>query len=131
MAYTYASLVRSTVNKLSQSITDAEIEVFCEKATVYLDARLGGVYGVPFNPVPPIIQSLATDLAGYYIAEWLYTSQRPNVDEKTVDKFNRIKETIELILNGDISIGVEPQKASGFATTNDGRDPIFDYDTEW
>ncbi|AVO23023.1 hypothetical protein [Bacillus phage Anath] len=130
MAYTTPAEIKATVRNLSPNITESEIQVFCEKATVYLDARLGGVYGVPFSPVPPMINSLATELAGYYVSEWLYTSQKPNLDEKTSDKFNRIKETIELILNGDINIGVAPQKASGFATTND-RDPIFDYDTEW
>ncbi|MGG5739681.1 phage protein Gp36 family protein [Bacillus cereus group sp. IBL03679] len=132
MAYTTPTNIRTTVRDLSPNITDSEIQVFCEKATIYLDARLGSLYAVPFNPVPPMIKELATDLAGYYLGKWLYSSQKPNLDEKVANKFVEIKNTITEIIAGDMDIGVPllNGKHSGFATTNN-RDPIFNLDTEW
>lgn len=132
MAYTTPTKMRQLMRNLPPSITDADLQVFADKATVYIDAKLGGLYVVPFNPVTPIIEQIATDLATYFAHEAFYTSQKPNLDETLVKKLEQINKILQEILNGDLYIGIPlpSNRSTGFASTND-RDPEFTLDTEW
>lgn len=130
MTYTTPSEIRGILRNLPSSMVDKDILVFIDKAEAYIDSKLGGAYYVPFNPPPRIIRHLATDLSAFFLVEALATSQKPNLDEYWIKKYERANEMLKGIADGDIDIGVSQKNSSGFATTNT-RDPIFDFDTEW
>jgi phage gp36-like protein len=134
MAYTTADQVRKEFGKLPPSVTDEMLNVYIEKASVYVDALLGAVYVVPMLNPPKLIQMIATDLAIYFFAESAFGSQNPNkMDESYQKRYDRSMKFIADILTGDLFIGVPPidKDSSGFASTND-EEPIFTTtDPEW
>lgn len=130
MAYTSPIDVRQVMRKLPSSITDNDIQFHIDKAEAYLNALLGGVFATPFGvPIPPIIKHVTTDLAVFFFAEDLYSSQQPNMDEYQEKRFNRVMKMIDEILDGTLIIGVPriDKKTTGFDTTNE-EDPIFTLD---
>lgn len=132
MAYTSPSNIREIERKLPSSITDDDLNYHIEKADALIDGKLGGVYQTPFSPVPRLIQDISTDLAIFFMAESLYSSNMPNMDEYQEKRYQRAMGLLNDILEGDITLGSDyPRKAeSGFATTNDQQ--IFTYeDPEW
>lgn len=132
MAYTSPSNVKEIVRKLPSSITDEDINYHIEKADALIDGKLGGVYQTPFNPVPRLIQGISTDLAIFFLAESLFSSNMPNLDEYQQTRYDRAMELLNQILEGDITLGKDhPRNAeAGFATTNDQQ--VFNYEEpEW
>lgn len=132
MAYTSPSEIKKIMRKLPTSVTDEDLFYHIEKADALIDGKLGGVYVTPFNPVPKLIENISTDLAIFFMAESLFSSNQPNLDEYQKTRYDRAIELLNQILEGDISLGVGyPRKAeAGFATTNDQQ--IFNYeDPEW
>jgi phage gp36-like protein len=132
MAYTSPSNIREIMRKLPSSIIDDDLNYHIEKADALIDGKLGGVYSTPFEPVPRLIQDISTDLAIFFMAESLYSSNMPNMDEYQQTRYDRAMELLNGILEGDISLGRDHKRNSdaGFATTNDQQ--IFTYeDPEW
>lgn len=132
MAYTSPEGVKNVMRKLPSSITDEDINYHIEKADALIDGKLGGVYKTPFNPAPRLIQDISTDLAIFFLAESLYSSNMPNLDEYQQTRYDRAMELLNKILEGDITLGKDyPRNTeAGFATTNDQQ--IFNYeDPEW
>lgn len=130
MAYTSPTDVRQVMRKLPSSITDNDIQFHIDKAEAYLNALVGEVYATPFgDPTPPLIKHVTTDLAVFFLAEDLYSSQQPNMDEYQEKRFKRVMKMIDDIILGTLLIGVPrlDTRVSSFETTNDG-EPIFTLD---
>lgn len=130
MAYTSPTDVRQVMRKLPSSITDTDIQFHIDKAEAYLNALVGEVYATPFgDPTPPLIKHVTTDLAVFFLAEDLYSSQQPNMDEYQEKRFKRVMKMIDDIILGTLLIGVPrlDVRVSSFETTNDG-EPIFTLD---
>jgi len=114
-------------------MTDKDLQVFCDRATVYINGILAKAYAVPFSPVPPLMKQVANDLSVYFFVEAMYTSQKPNLDEFYTKLKERVDALLESILNGDMALinedgtVVQPLPAwnNGYATTND-ECPFFD-----
>jgi phage gp36-like protein len=133
MAYTSPSNIREIMRKLPSSITDQDLTYHIEKADALINAKLGEVFVTPFLPeIPRLIQDISTDLAIFFMAESLYSSNQPNLDEYQETRYDRAMDLLNQILLGDLVIGVTPKSGheSGFATTNDQQ--IFNYEEpEW
>lgn len=56
---------------IDKAIRDAQAEI---------DSRLGTKYTVPFSPVPPLINSIAQDIAAY-LADLIFRENRPHATE--------------------------------------------------
>lgn len=59
------------VEPVDKAIRDAQAEI---------DSRLGAKYTVPFNPVPPLINSIAQDIAAY-LADLIFRENRDYASE--------------------------------------------------
>lgn len=128
MAYSSPSDVRENMRKLPDRITDEDISYHISKADAFIDSFLGGVFHVPFRePTPRVIKYISADLATFYLAENIYSSNMPNMDEHQEKRYERILEMLEKIAGGDLDIGITPNVPTGFASTNDA-DPIFTLD---
>lgn len=135
MAYTSPAEIRAIERRLPQAMTDADLEVYIERAEAYIDAKLGEVYRTPFLAVPKLIRHIATDLAIYFMYESLYSSQKPNLDETIGQRLERINSMLDDIMVGNLSLLPEASPFSGkgvrYGTSSDVP-PIFDYEQpEW
>lgn len=137
MAYATPADVEKIMRKLPPSITTADIQYHIDKAESYINGYLGGVFQVPFPVVPEIIKNITVDMAIFFLAESLYSSNKPNLDEYQETRYERSKEMLEQIVSGDIVLVIEDgvikpinSDYSGYATTNDQQ--IFNYEEpEW
>lgn len=135
MSYSTPEELRVGKRNLPSSITDEDLQVFCDRATIYINGILAKAYAVPFSSVPPLIVQVANDLSTYFFAEAMYTSQKPNLDEFYVRLKERLDVLLQSVLNGDMSLIDEngnvvqtlPTWNNGYATTNDDC-PFFDRD---
>lgn len=135
MAYTLTSDVRRAMRKLPASYTDEEIQFHIDKAVAYINGMLSGVYTVPFAETPeltpPLIRHLTIDLTVFFIAEELYSSQKPNMDEYEEKRYKRVNDMINQLIAGSLILTGVPRldtnSPAGFATTNE-IDGIFSLD---
>lgn len=139
MSYSTPENLRVGKSNLPSSITDEDLQVFCDRATIYINGILAKAYQVPFSTVPPLINQIANDLSTYFFIESRYTSQKPNLDEFYIRLKERIDALLQDILNGDMALVNEdgtvvqplPTWNNGYATTNDDT-PFFDrYNPRW
>jgi phage gp36-like protein len=130
MIYTSPDKVRKVMRNLPPRITDEDITFHIEKAEGYIDALLGEVYQTPFLPVPRIIESITIDLAVFFLAEDLFSSQKPNLDEYHQKRYDRAMDLLKKVTSGDLVIGIPQREQSGFATTNTNQVFTFE-DPEW
>jgi len=80
--YTTVELVRGS-SKLAdeKAMSAADVEMYIKKAQARIDAKLKKRYRVPLiDPVPDIVESIATDFAAGFAIEKYY-SQRPGKEE--------------------------------------------------
>lgn len=129
--YCTATDLRKVMRKLPTSITDLDINFHIEKADSLIDAMLGEVYNVPLLPIPSLIKNISIDLAVFFLAEDLYSSQQPNMDAYHEKRYDRAMEMLNKIVLGDLVIvGNTPKGDTGYASTNTQQ--IFTYeDPEW
>jgi phage gp36-like protein len=102
--------------RITEAITQAshEVDAYCRKH-----------YSVPFATTPPIVETLATSLAGYY----LFRRRMAEVglpDEIKDLRADAIKQ-LESISKGILELGVEPPPASsaGVVAESSGPAAIF------
>jgi len=136
MSYSTPADLRVGRRDLPSSITDEDLQVFCDRATVYINSKLARAYDVPFSPVPPLIEQIATDLSTYLFVEAMYSSQKPNLDEFYTQLKERLDKMLDEVLKGDLDLVGEdglvvkpkPDWKAGFSTTND-QEPFFTLDS--
>lgn len=129
MAYITPSEVKKSMRNLPPTITDEDITFHINKAQAYLEGLLGGVFVMPLpNNPPSIIKFITLDLAVFFLAEDLYTSQQPNMDEHAQKRYDRALSLINQILGGTLTVDLprlpDERSASGFASTNED-DSVF------
>jgi phage gp36-like protein len=125
MAYTSVGNIKSAMRKLPSSITNEEILYHIEQAGAVIDNKLGTVMSVPLSPTPPLVEKIATDLTVFFMAENLYSSNMPNLDETYTRRYERAMTWLEELVAKENN-----SKGSDFASTNE--EQIFTYDEpEW
>jgi phage gp36-like protein len=127
MAYTSVSSIKSAMRKLPSSITNEEITYHIEQASALIDSKLGEVMSVPLTPTPPLLEKIATDLTIFFLAENLYSSNMPNLDETYVRRYERAMSWL-----GDMVDREAEKQGSDCASTTEDCSPIFTFDEpEW
>jgi len=81
---------------------------------------------------PAIIESLAEDIASYYVMRGLYSGKSPSINE-WIDKYKEAKETLEKIAAGNLQIeGVTVKVGTIQSTTKDYKRTFDERDeTNW
>lgn len=134
MRYTSVEKVRQLDSRITTQVPDERIEMQIQKAEAMIDGYLSEVYVTPFLVVPPLIESLATELALVYYLMTVYTSQKPNVDSTLMDRYERLREMLNDILNGSLSLAPDayPRRNRGRYLNSSPVENIFSYDEpEW
>jgi len=89
--YSYCSAdddVRKLLKKVTDAVTsDTDVDYFIARADDYIDARLYQLYNVPFSSTPPIVRSISTHLASYYVLQMLYVQSRTTDNDAWMSSF--------------------------------------------
>lgn len=109
MPYTTEEAVRES-SKLTDTddVPPGALNGFIIKAQARIDAKLGLNFKVPFSdPVPPMVASIAQDLAAGFAIEKYY-SDRPDKTEPYLAEtlIKRAMHDLDEILDGTMSLGV-------------------------
>ena len=124
--YTSAGNVRKVMRKLPTSITDADITYCIQQADALIDSKLKAVFTVPLSFVPPLVEKISTDLSVFFLAESLYSSNAPNLDEYQVKRYERAMEWLDNMVADETG-----STGSDFGSTTDS-EPYFTFeDPEW
>jgi phage gp36-like protein len=84
----------------SQAVTVDDIESIIAAEQSIVDLKLSGRYGVPFNPVPAVIQTITADLATYRLITTRLAAQRTEKESDAAAPFLR-----SLTLLDDLAYG--------------------------
>lgn len=80
--------VRILLKKVTDAVTsDTDVNYFIERADDYIDARLYQLYSVPFTTTPPIVRTISTHLASYYVLQMLYVQARTSDNDAWMSSF--------------------------------------------
>jgi phage gp36-like protein len=133
MAYTTVANVRAVVRKVTAAVmTDAEITAFIVKGDAVVNSKIASRYSLPLASTPPLLETISTDIAAYYIMRTLFTRDGQNRNE-WIDDYRASMKLLDEIRNGDTVLvdttGAEVGTKSGglYSTTSDYT-PAFDMD---
>lgn len=138
MAYTDIEAVKRILGrKLPSGYPVDDIQANIDRAEAHVNASLYGAFEVPFSPVPNLIKSITTDLAVFYQAETLFSSNLPNLDEYQKTRYDRAVTMLHDLVTGSLVLIVGDEivrpiqdGAGGFKSTSTQQ--IFNYeDPEW
>lgn len=104
VSYTNVDTVLATLPAVGSmtSIVSADVAMHAGKAQSLVDAKLASRYTVPFSDVPPLVQTITTDIAAYELmTKRVFTGTR-NYDEKLVEPFKMAFELLDAIAEGDV-----------------------------
>ena len=124
----------ANVQVLLVGIAAADVNVlYLTMADNIINSKLGSRYVVPFTTTPPIIQTIATDIAAYYTMRALFTQDSQNKSEWTSTYKESIK-MLDEIAEGKVPVidaaGVElAHIVEPISSNNQSFNPTFDMDT--
>ena len=133
--YTSVQSVISLGTKIGSftNVTSADWAGFIEDAGREIDARLSKRYALPFSPVPPILITIASNLAMYEGLQRIFVDDSPSISE-WVDRFwSRANSLLGAIEDGNVLLVTSAGAVVAASTTNrqvlsatKGYKPVFD-----
>lgn len=89
-------------------LDDGQIELEINNAQAQIDSVLANRYKVPFNPVPVLVESLATDIAAY-LSDLNYRKSREYESDNypIIRRYNRARELLEWLRTGVATLPIE------------------------
>lgn len=126
--------VRKLLVKVTDAITDdSDVEYFIERADDYIDARLHKLYYVPFTTTPPILKTISSHLASYYVLKMLYVQARTADNDAWMTSFKEhaygLLEDIEsgiILLIDSNGARITRRNTRGIMSSTQEYDPTFD-----
>jgi len=98
--------VRAILTGVTATVMDqAAVEAHITRAENIINGKIGAKYTVPFTAgsIPPLINTICTDIACYYVMRTLFTEDSENVNE-WVSIFKEHIKTLDQIRKGDVVI---------------------------
>ena len=105
--YTKVDCVRQQTNAIAtQDLTDEQIEIFIFSAQSIIDAELGTYFSVPFSPenLPPIIETIACQLASSLVLRKLYTGEADNKSEHEEPLWTQAMDMLKKLKDGEMML---------------------------
>jgi len=131
MAYSTAAKVRELLQGVLAS-NDTMIGNMITRADSIIDSKVGLKYSVPFATTPPVIETISTELAAYFVMRTLFTQDSQNKNE-WITTFKECIKQLDMIAEGSMAVldSAGAQLAfSGDPVTSDTKDyaPVFNMD---
>jgi len=106
VSYSTVSEVLTTLPMIGSvsNITSAHLATYLGKAQAEINTKLSRLYSIPFTVEVPILQTLATDMAVYFVlAQRIFTQEKQNKSEWP-EKYKRAIEILDDIADGKIML---------------------------
>ena len=133
MAYTAAANVRELLQGVTvAAMDDTRMGTFITRAENIINAKIGGIYAVPFVVVPPLIKTLAEEITAFLVMRTLFTDDSVNKNEWIL-LFKESMKLLEEIASGKVTLvdaaGTPIAEQTGaLSSNNSGYAPVFDMD---
>ena len=133
MAYTAATNVRELLQGVTAAaMDDTRMGTFITRAENIINAKIGGIYTVPFVVVPPIIKTLSEEIAAFLVMRTLFTDDSVNKNDWIL-LFKESMKLLEEIASGKVTLvnaaGTPIAEQTGaLSSNNSGYAPVFDMD---
>jgi phage gp36-like protein len=100
------TIVELTDDAGTGAIDQGQVDEAIEAASDEIDLYIGKVAKLPIaqDQIPPMLRSLAAELAVYH----LYSRKQRELPEVRKDRYKNAVRLLEKVLDGKISIGLEP-----------------------
>lgn len=105
----------------ASSVPEAEIGENIARAAAEIDSKLATSYTVPFDPVPPLVNAIATDIAAY-LSDLTFRETKDYSSElnPVYLRYQRAEAMLEQLQNGSAVIppeGTDPGPGTGTGAT--------------
>ena len=133
MAYCTAAQVRELLPKVTTTaLGNTAVEAMIARAEAYINGKLACRYTVPFTTVPPLITTLATEIAAYFVMRTLFTQDSQNQSEWTVTFMEAMKMLDDIVTGKCVIVNTSGAEVSFSAdpvsSNNQEYTPVFDVD---
>lgn len=104
-----------------------------DRAESVVNSYLTSLYSLPISPVPPILRTIAEDIACYFAVRSAYTQDGQNVNQY-YPEYKKAMETLELLKDGEIKLSytdgstVAVSSTNRFLSSSENYTPIFNVD---
>lgn len=104
--YTSVALMRATVPAIGSatSTTSADLHRFIITAEAIVNGKIAKAYTVPVVPAPPLLETLATDIALYRVLGLRFFTQGAKNRSEWVDRFKEAMSMLDDIAAGKIPL---------------------------
>jgi len=144
MAYCTAAQIRGTsanswrdgmlIGVSNTVLSDDTVVLHITRAENIINHALSKRYTVPFTAVPPLVTTLAIDVASYFIMRSLYTKDSQNKNDWVDDLLKTAKEELEDLANGKRSLldsngaAIAQLEVNNISANRQSYTPVFDMD---
>lgn len=106
LSYTTVAQITQTVPAIGSatSILSADIAAEAGKIQAMIDGKLATRYSVPFSPVPPIIEAIATDCSAYALLTKRMWASNRTIDEKMVSGLKSAFDFLDALASGSMAL---------------------------
>lgn len=105
--YTNVNCIRQMTNTIAgDDLTDDQIEIFINQAQSIIDSEMANFFDVPFayDNVPPIISTVACQMASSLILRKLYTGEADNISKHEEPLWTQATDILQKIKNGEMAL---------------------------
>jgi len=106
LSFTTVSLMMQTISIVASrtSTPSADLCAFAVRAESEINARVANLYTLPFAAAPPLLETIATEIAVQkYLEHRVFTSERRN-DSEWPKTFDRAWKTLDKIMKGEMPL---------------------------
>lgn len=137
--YTTDKKVRDLFPRIDEvpSISEKQVVFFIDQAEPIINGKLAVRYDVPFDPVPPLIESLATEYALIKLLDRFFTQEKPSKSDWRAIRKKDLDQTLNGLADGSISLVnsageliVQRSDIGGISSDTSTYKPTFDHRSE-
>ena len=129
VSYTSVSIMISMIPDLGSvsTLTSAHLYTYAGQAEALVNAKIARHYSLPLASIPPLLETVATDIAVYYVlVKRLFTQERLTTSPWP-DRYKEALTTLDAIADGALTlvdtagtiIGARTDVAEVYSTTMD------------
>ena len=136
MSYCQDADVRQVLTGVGTDVMGTEaVASHINRADAIIDTKLGARFNVPFETIPPIVKTISTDIASFYVMRTLYTAESQNKSDWTLDLYNHANRVLDKMSTGELPLldasgNTLSVRAEEVKSTTQPYTPIFDMGKE-
>jgi len=125
--------VRVLIEKVTDAVvSDTSVNYMIDIACDLIDGKLHYMYTVPFTTTPPVVKTIATHLASYFVLRRIYSKTRGAEGNDWIVTFRDFAdELVRGLVDGSITLldsdgtSLSPKSDYGMKTSTKDYTPIF------